>query len=158
MQNIAIEETPQWIKREFLSYYMMPMWIDQIAWNHPNHYNQSNCLLVRIEDILYNIKNTVSDIISRSKVIQTKSVEVLEPYHDQMLGIQVNLEQDTLCRKILDSITNQTTFDWQNQNLPLASEAYIQWELRNRRLEMRCDGLDKFPTSSVQLKELLYPV
>jgi predicted nuclease with RNAse H fold len=42
--------------------------------------------------------------------------------------------------------------------LPLPSEAWIQWQLRNLGYELRCHGLDMFPTNSVQLRELLYRV
>lgn len=36
------------------------------------------------------------------------------------------------------------------------SEAWIQWQLRNLGYEIQCHGLDKFPTNSVHLHELLY--
>jgi hypothetical protein len=42
--------------------------------------------------------------------------------------------------------------------LPLASEAWIQWQLRNLGWEIKCHELDIFPTNSVYLKELLYHI
>jgi hypothetical protein len=40
----------------------------------------------------------------------------------------------------------------------LASESYVQWQLRNLGYEIQCHELDKFPTNSVHLKELLYTI
>jgi len=40
--------------------------------------------------------------------------------------------------------------------LPLPSEVWIQYRLRELGYEIRCHGLDIFPTTSVQLKKLLY--
>ena len=157
-RDMPISQTPNWIKREFLSYYMMPWFFDEIEWHQPEHYNQSNCLLVFVEDILYNFKNTISKIINQSTLTLTKSLDDLVPHHSHMISLQKNIDQDFLCRKIIDSIVDQKVFDWTGQYMPLPSEAYVQWELRNQGFELRCHGLDILPTNSVQLKELLYTV
>ena len=48
-----------------------------------------------------------------------------------------NNETDSPCQTILD-------------------EAYVQHCLRKQGYEIRCDGLDNFPKSSSELKELIY--
>lgn len=157
-RSIPVEQIPHWIRREFLSYYMMPMYFDQIEWDKKVHYNQSNCVLVTIDELLYNFQNVIARIVDQTKIKLFKSIDSLEFYHAQMIERQTNINQDFLAKKIVDSIVNEVAFDWQDQTLTLVTESYLQWELRNRGFEMRCDGLDKFPTNSVQLKELLYSV
>jgi hypothetical protein len=85
-----------------------------------------------------------------------KPISDLLPYHEKNLQLQTHTNQDQLCKNIVDSVVNNIEFDWSNQTLPLASEAYVQWQLRNLGYEIRCHELDKFPTNSVHLKELLY--
>ena len=157
-KTTTIDQIPDWIKREFLSYYLIPSWADQIEWTFSDHCNQSNCVFVSVEDLLYDFKNSVSIIIDRLNLSTTKSISEFLPYHDIMIGLQKNINQDTLSKKIIDSVVNQELLDWSNQYLTLTSESYIQWQLRNLGYELRCHGLDTFPTNSVQLKELLYIV
>ena len=153
-----IDQIPNWVKREFLSYYLMPMYFDQVAWDYPEHHNQHNCMFVSIDNLLYDFKNIIFKIVDRSGVNLVKPIDTLDSHHYQMLSRQKNINQDALCKQIIDSIIDQKMFDWLDQSLPLVSESYIQWQLRKLGFEIRCDGLDTFPTNSVQLKELLYTV
>ncbi len=151
-----IDKIPIWVKREFLSHWMMPFWLDQIEWYRPDHYNQPNCVFVPVGELFYNFEDTINQIIDRSSLTLTKSIAELRPYHDQMISMQQNINQDQLCQNIIDWTTNDIVMDWKDQHLSLASEAYLQWQLRNQGFEIQCHGLDIFPTNSVQLKELLY--
>ena len=63
---------------------------------------------------------------------------------------------DHVCQQILAAVVNGQYSEW--EDLSIFDEAWLQWQLRNNKLEIRCEGLDKFPTNSLQLRELLYPV
>jgi hypothetical protein len=115
-------------------------------------------MFVSIDNLLYNFENTILKIVDRSGANLVKSIDSLLLYHRQMLSLQKNINQDVLCQKIVNSIVEQEIVDWADQYLGLASESYIQWQLRNLGYEVQCDGLDMFPTNSVQLKKLLYTV
>lgn len=157
-QGTPIKNIPVWIKREFLSHYLMPAWFDQIEWFTLNHYNQPNCLFVPVDQLLYNFKNTIEQILNQSGLKLTKPIDELLLIHDQMIGLQKNINQDQLCKSIVESISGTSVLDWSDQYITLVSESYIQWQLRNLGYGLRCHGLDTFPTNSVQLKELLYTV
>ena len=77
------------------------------------------------------------------------------PYHIKMLSLQKWTTQDQLCKKIIDSITSNQLFNWSDQQLPLPSQSWIQWQLRNLGYEIKCHGLDIFPTNTTQLVDLL---
>ena len=53
--DTPIESIPHWIKREFLSFYLMPAWLDQIG--SPIETTDS-VLSINVSDLLYNFKNT----------------------------------------------------------------------------------------------------
>lgn len=151
-----LDQIPLWIQREFLSYYLLPSWFSQVEWFHPANWNHDRCQVVYIKDLLYNIEQVLADIKTFTGLTFTKSVEGMLPSHKKMLGLQKYRNQDLLCANIINSVKHNTEFSWINQELPLASQSYIQWKLREMGHEMECDGLDLFPTDSVNLKNILY--
>lgn len=154
--TVPIDEVPAWIKREFLSLYFMPSWESQVEWNHIKTWSNSNCYTVLTKDLLHNFEETISRIMKFCQFDFKRSISELVPYHLQNLKLQKFIGQDQLCNNILQKVLSNEYYEW--QSLPLLSEAWIQWQLRNLGYEIRCHGLDIFPTNSVQLKELLYPV
>jgi hypothetical protein len=75
-----------------------------------------------------------------------------------MLSLQQNIEQDQLCHQIIDATVSNKLFDWSNQVLPLASQSWIQWQLRNQGWGIKCHELDVFPTNSESLEKLLVKI
>jgi len=149
-----VDQIPVWIQREFLSFYLMPAWHDQVEWYHPDQWQNSKCITLTVQDLLYNFKPSLIKIQEFCNLTFTKDIEKIVPYHNQMLQLQKYLGQDWVCRQIVQSVVNDCDFEW--NTLPLASQSWIQWQLRNLNFEIQCDGLDIFPTTSVQLKKLLY--
>ena len=150
---------PTWVRREFLSYYLVPAWEAQVEWYFPDHWHDQRCLLLTVDELLYTDLSITLDRIGKFfQVPFTKQPDVLAPYHRTMLSLQKNTGQDQLCNNIINSIVHNQSLDWAHQYLPLASQAYLQWELRNLGYEIECHGLDMFPTNSVYLQELLYSV
>jgi hypothetical protein len=150
------DQIPTWILREILSFNLMPAWHDQIEWYHPDKWQNSKCLVINIHAILYNFEFTLTSIQNFCNLQFTKQIKELIPYHTQMLKLQKYLDQDWLCHQIVDSTIAGKNFIW--AELPLPSQSWVQWELRNQGFEIECCGLDIFPTNSIQLKKLLYSI
>ena len=58
------------------------------------------------------------------------------------------------CEQFVDDTINQI-----NSVSPCASlfdEAYVQYQLRNRVYEIRCDNLDIFPGTSLELNKYIF--
>jgi hypothetical protein len=155
-RDTDITNVPLWIRREFLSYYLMPAWLDSIEWYHPSTWHNSKCCTVLVSDLLHNFKNTLETIGKHCNLHYSRSIDELLEYHSKNISLQKHLTQDQLCQTITTAVTESQDYNW--DALPFLSEVWIQWQLRNLGFEMRCDGLDKFPTNSLQLQELLYPV
>jgi len=152
-RSVPITDIPAWIRREFLSYYFMPAWQSQVEWNHLAHWQADNCSVVLVGDLLHDFENTMQQIQNKCELEFTRPIAELLPYHEINLKKQKHITHDQLCNRIVNL---DEDLDWEDCPLGMASEFWIQWELRNRGFEMRCDGLDIFPTNSVQLRELLY--
>jgi hypothetical protein len=156
--NKSISEIPLWVRREFLSFYLMPAWHDQIEWYHLDTWMHPRSHNILIKDLLFDFERVMRQLQQAFGFKFARPIQDLLPYHEKNLALQVHQTQDQLCQNIVDSVVHGIDFDWSNQPLPLASEAYVQWQLRNLGYEIRCHELDKFPTDSVHLKELLYTI
>lgn len=150
------KDIPTWIIREILSYNLMPSWNREVEWFFPNTWNHQKCKFVFITDLLYNFKKVVTEIQEFCQINFKTDIDQLLPYHTQMLSLQNHLTQDKLCANIIDSVFTSQRMHW--DSLPLPSQSWIQWQLRNLGYEIKCNGLDIFPTNSVQLQELIYKV
>ena len=155
---VTFNDIPRWIKREFLSLNLMPSWHDQVEWFHPDRWQHPNCLVIFIKDLLYNFKPTMQHLQTFLNLDFKKDIDQLVVSHQEMLKKQINCEQDLLCNQIVNSTIQGVDFSWADRYLPLPSECWIQWQLRNLGFEIQCHGLDIFPTNSLKLKELLYKI
>lgn len=155
-KNVPLDEVPNWIRREFLSFYLMPAWRDQVDWYLPDKWSNSKCCLVLINDLLFNFVETLIKIQKFCNLEFKRPIAEILPFHEQNLSLQKYIGQDQLCQQIIQSTLNGVDFCW--PQLPLASESWLQWQFRNQKFEMRCHGLDTLPTNSVQLNELLYTI
>jgi len=154
--TVPISLLPRWVLREFLSYYLMPAWYDQVEWNHLLRWRQENCCTVTVTDLLTQFDSTLIQIQKFCQLDYKHSVKDLYQSHQKNLKLQKFLNQDSVCRTIVESTLQEREHTW--DPLPLPSEAWIQWELRNQGYEFQCQGVDRFPTNSLQLKKLLYNV
>jgi len=154
--GLAPEQFPLWIVREFLSHNMFDSWEDQVGWYLPDYYNNEQVYIVTIEDILYNVEDTLTKIKEFYNLQWTKSIDSIMPYHKTNISLQKNLTQDQLCKQILNSFFSNTDFSWNSGDLTLISEAYIQKQLRDDGYSLRCYNLNVFPLNTVELRKKLY--
>ena len=155
-RDTPISNIPIWIKREFMSFYLMPTWLSQLEWNHLDTWQHPKCCVVTVTQLLHDFENTIYRIKKHCNLQFEKEIVDLMPYHQQNLQLQKYINQDQICNQIISAVVNNQPFEW--EEITLTSESWIQWQLRNLGYELQCHGLDKFPTSSVQLRELLYPI
>lgn len=146
---------PRWILREYLSYYLVPAWFDQVEWFFPDQWQNDRCVIIQTNELLNDIVTTVEKIKHFWGVEFLRSIDDLLPYHDEMLRLQPHLYQDTLCQQIVQSILNpRSFFEW--PALTIGNESWLQWKLRNMGYSIRCHELDEFPNNNQSLLDLIY--
>jgi len=153
--DTPVDQISTWILREFCSFYLTPMWLDQIGWNDVPC-NHPKVMIVTVGQLLRDFETTLTKIQNFCDLNFIKPISELLLYHEQNLQLQKYLNHDQLCNHIIKSTIENFDFSWSPLSLP--SESWIQWQLRNLGYEIRCNELDTFPTNSLQLKELLYSV
>jgi hypothetical protein len=140
---------PTWVQREYLSYYLPPMFLDQIEYGVDH--SSDDWLVITVDNLLLSINQTVNEL---GEYLGLNSKINIAPAHMYNVGLQKFLGIDFLANFIVDSTIDALDFNWTEQTL--ISEAWIQWKLRQLGHEIKCDGLDNFPTNSLQLADLLY--
>jgi hypothetical protein len=156
--GLPVDQIPVRIQREFLSYYLMPSWYNQVEWYHLDTWRDQQCTTILVNQLLDDIEGTLYQIQKDNGLTWTKLVNDIFPMHQKMLSLQQHRNQDQLCRDIIKSVVTDAAvgMDWTDIDLPLASQSYIQYELRNLGFEIECHDLDNFPTNSVHLKSIIY--
>lgn len=143
-----------WIKREFLSFYLLPAWEDQVEWYFPDNYSNDNCQFVSFSTLFDNTRDLLDILESSVSLSMTRNFDSIMGYHKQMLSLQQNKTQDFVYNSIIDALQNNSFFEWQTDDLTLVTEACIQHYLRNTGIELKCDGLNQFPTNTNDLKRV----
>jgi len=146
---------PTWILREWCSFWITDSWNE--GYNRKNYLTISNCISVEVTDLLDNFDQTFIDIVTRLKLTINVDFAIIQHTHNifrsnqQFHNSQLNCNQwieSTLTTDIDLPILTQTIFD----------EAYIQHLLRQQGYEMKCDGLNKFPVTTADLKTVIYKI
>lgn len=152
-RSIALKDIPRWIQREHASYWLFDSWRNQIEWYFPDHWNHPRCLIITVSELLHNVEATLEKIFYFWGKRPVRNIKDILPWHHDMLKLQQHLGQDRLCKDIVNSVINNTDpMTW--QTLPLASEAWIQRQLREYSIDIQCHELDTFPQDTESLKKI----
>lgn len=154
-RNTNIKDVPNWIIREWLSYNFFDSMNSQIEWFLPDRLTTKNCLVLYIDELLYNLDNTVNRIQNFVNIPLVKPVEFVHSFHSENISRQRYLTQDTIAANIIKSILNKTNYTWNQQDLTIITESWIQREIRNQGYDFKCNELNNFPTSTNELIKLL---
>jgi hypothetical protein len=143
----------------------VPVWQlrEMVSFEHNNSTDQyqpvvgDQVINVPVRQLVHNFQGTVVSVLQYLDlpIVHDNQFDRIK---NQWLDSEKFVSVDSLCQHIVSAVLSDQKFEWKSDQLSLIDEAYIQYLLRQNRLELRCYGLDTFPTSSVQLKELLYPV
>ena len=143
---------PRWIMREWCS-----LWINdalEAAYN-PLQYQELNSVAqLTTQDIFENYIELLTEIVSKLGLTFTVNPDIIQRQHENFLSVQKIHNSQLRCEQYVRDLLAGV-----NTNITLCSifdEAYIQHLLRSNNLELQCDGLDLFPATVQQLKNLTY--
>lgn len=146
---------PNWQLREMLSYkHGSYMHFTTGCFQPVVHEKVIN---ISVSELVYNFQTTIRKLFMDLNIQLTRDAE-LSKVESEWLSCQKFTTLDNLCKKIIDSIITDQPMSWDSSQLTVLDEAYIQYLLRINGFEIQCFELDTFPTNSVNLKELLYPI
>ena len=151
--NEDLNNVPRWILREHHSINVFDAWESQCGWFAPEYFQCSNSKFIFVHDLFYDFLNTVEKIRQHLNVNWCRDPAELLPYHYTNVQNQTYKNQDSIAKSILDSVCNNTNYTWNNTDITLYTEAYIQRRLQQLGYMLKCNELNVFPTSTNELLE-----
>ena len=144
----------RWELREFFSLFYIG-WINH--WIEAPSFAPNNWLKISTDEILNNSRDTFTKICNFIDEFDDSKITEFNKFSDSWPNKQAYLiEEINLVNKIVGSVvSDQEMIAWDPSWLCIWSEAMIQRKLRDSGYNLKCSGLDTFPTNSIQLYELL---
>jgi hypothetical protein len=102
---------------------------------------------VAIDQLRDNFRETVIDYMNFFN-INADDLDLLDQVGKEWLELQVHHSKDKLLGNIINSLISNTECDWSTEDITLLDEVYIQSELLRQGVEIKCFGLNKFPTNT----------
>ena len=145
-------QTPVWILREFFSLWIVDCFNNGYSIDKYN--NVHSKISITTQDIFLNFIPTLISICDALDLEINIDNESIIENHTNFLNLQKYHNSQIKCHQWVNDIIIgtqscspcQTIFD----------ESYVQYLLRASGFEVQCDGLNIFPTSSTDMKKLIY--
>lgn len=144
-------DVPRWIMRELWSYYIADILHSGYAYDR--------CLLkdsIRVSASMF-FKDFIKEFKNLCRHLDLKIMttdQVLQNNNDRFQILQKHHDSQNRCKKWVEDLLAD-----RDSPVPIHTifdEAYIQHMLRLRGFEIQCDGLNQFPSTSVQMRSLIY--
>lgn len=154
----SIYDFDVWQLRELLSFYWFHRNNGVISSWKKAQQNNKDIPFLSIGEFKHNFLDTIQKIAGHfgfSEIDQETLLRVHE-VHQQWLKLQKQIDKDSLCKKIVDSLISNEFFNWADLTpLSIIDEAWIQKSLQDQGVLIKCDGLDLFPTNTTDFHSLL---
>lgn len=154
----SIYDFDVWQLRELLSFYWFHRNNGVISSWQKVQQNNKDILFISIDSFKKDFVSTIQKIASHFDFadFDQETLQRISEVHQQWLKTQKQINKDSLCKKIVDSLICNDFFDWSDQTpLSIVDEAWVQQSLRNQGVLIKCDGLDLFPTNTRDFRPLL---
>jgi hypothetical protein len=145
------EQMQSWEWREWLSLFYVT-WVQE--WQESVDQVPEYFLKIKNINLLVNTHQALTDIIDFCNL--TVKTELSPFINEWQSKQQYIVDEFKLLDRIIDSTITQQALTWQPINI--VAEAIVQQRLRAKGYEIRCDGLNTFPTDSQTLYNLLEKV
>jgi hypothetical protein len=142
------KDMQDWELREWFSLFYVS-WIQE--WIDSQTQVPADWLKIRNVDFLNQPEQSLDTIIKFCNLTPKSGIE--EFFREWKQKQQYVIGEMELINSIVKSTVEQTQFAWQPLNI--IAESMIQQKLRSKGYEIRCDGLNTFPTNTETLYNLL---
>lgn len=151
MSDGLSEHTPLWILREWCSFWITDCWSN--GYNRNRYSNVSN-ICVEVNDLVESFELVFIDLIDKLNLTLTVDLSIIQQTHYNFQRKQRFHNSQLRCNEWVNCVINKQPNIL--TDLTIFNEAYIQHLLRVNGYEIYCDGLNRFPLSSFDMKELIY--
>jgi hypothetical protein len=137
-----------WEWREWMSLFYTT-WVQE--WINSQHEVPDNFLKISNTEMLFQPKDTITCIFDFCNVPITGDLDLF--VNEWAEKQQYVIDEFNVLDDICNNTINNIAFSW--EQLHIVASAIVQQRLRSLGYEIRCDGLNTFPTDSTTLYNLL---
>jgi hypothetical protein len=146
---------PNWILREWCSFWITDLWNN--TYSRKNYLTIPNSIQVEVIDLVSQFEQTFVDIVNKLKLTVNVDLSIIRDTHNVFLSKQQFHNSQLNCVQWVN-LTLNTDIDSPINTLTIFDEAYIQHLLRQQGYEIKCDGLNEFPATTLCLKNIIYKI
>jgi hypothetical protein len=147
-----LDNIEPWILREWLSLHYYNASISECGMNAISEFKRIG-KIVTCEDLRDHFNETIKQCIEYigKEIIRE---DELDSVYKSWIEKQYFINSIDLVKSIVSHTIGDVDLSW--DTLTFTQEVWIQMMLREKGYEIRCHGLNEFPTNSKQLRELIY--
>ena len=144
----------RWIIREYLSLILYKAVYENMVMGEIDMIKSLDLLPINVIDLRDDFVNTIRKIADHLHISINGSEDALQELYLIWKETQKHFSKDQLISEIIEATIKGEVSEW--SDLSIVDEALIQHYLRERGYELKCVGLNDFPSNSKQLRELIY--
>ena len=143
-----------WETREHLSYYLWDQHIAEVRFDEVVSYSNPRFKKIELNMIRDKFVNTFMELADWLEIEVVRSIADLELLWKDWLDNEPYLYKDRLIKDLTSATINDKFMEM--KDLSIFDEAIIQRNLRLEGYEIECFGLNTWPVSTTELRELIY--
>jgi hypothetical protein len=149
-----IKDAPRWIMREFLSLWLTDSWQD--GYNIDTYIKIPHAVEFCCEDLFKVDWPAMIDVMCNTLNLDLlETVENIQHNHDKFRHCQTFHGIQHRCEYFVQAVIYGTE-TVRNPCITIFDEAFIQHRLRDLGWKIQCDGLNIFPSDSIELNRIIY--
>lgn len=151
--NGPLHLVPRWIMREFLSFWLDHSWQD--GYNVEKYVSIPHAVAFCCEDLSdTNWQLLLTQICNILDLELLETADNIQHNHDNFMRCQIFHGIQNRCEQFVEACISNTKLI-SNPCITIFDEAFIQCKLRDLGWEIKCDGLDIFPSDSMELYRII---
>lgn len=142
---------PNWILREFISFWIQDCFDTGYSMEKYQHVPHKMCITT--QDIFLDFSKTLAGILQVFDLQARVAESVILDNHRKFLQAQKHHQSQLRCNQWCEDILMEKVSP--NPCNTILDEAYVQYLLRKQGVEIQCNGLDVFPTTSTAMIKII---
>jgi len=143
-----------WELREFCSIHLFTYALEDCGYEELINIQQKNVLPIQINQLRDNFIETIDNLCDWLEIPVVRTREDLTILHKDWVQNEPFLYKDMLIDSFVSAIIKNENLSMKHSSL--IDQAEIQRRLRNAGYEIKCYGLNEWPNTTTQLRELIY--
>ena len=154
-KNLSIWQSKSiWEVREWLSMWLYDQHLAETGYKDIINYKNDCVFKIQINKLRDDFSNTYQSMAKFLDINVVRTAEDFENLHKDWLNNEKHLYKDRLIEKLVYATINKIHKEM--LDLTIFDQADIQRRLRLEGYEIKCYGLDEWPKTTTQLRELIY--